>query len=137
MNERLRTFFDYLLEQRRVFNYRDFGEQIAKSKSQVSNLINGKTGITKRTAEQIKDGFPELNIEWLLHGTGEMLVAPEPVQELPPAPVEASSYLEEQFTEVCQENTQLKIENSRLRQKIFALMERLSKYGLSCSDDTI
>ena len=137
MNERLRTFFDYLLEQRRAFNYRDFGEQIGKSKSQVSNLINGKTAITKRTAEQIKDGFPELNMEWLLHGTGEMLVGPEPVQVPPPAPVEASSYLEEQFTEVCQENTQLKIENSRLRQKIFALMERLSKYGLSCSDDTI
>ncbi len=141
MNERLRTFINYLVDQRRVFNIRDFGDHIGKNKSQMSNLLNGKTIISTRAADKIKKAFPELNLEWLMTGEGEMILnvapaaAPEPFAS--DFPTENMSFLEEQFTEVCQENTQLKIENSRLRQKIFSLMERLSRNGFPCNDDTI
>lgn len=178
MKERLKVFIDHLIEKRKVFNVRDFGEQIGKNKSQMSCMLKGTVKITPSTAEKIKNVFPELNIDWLMTGEGDMIVdentnadegiktssvellrgtgidgkfkpgnplpyiAPvkpsvkEPERQRKTALFEhlAGLVSEESFKEVCNENTQLRIENSRLRKQLELLMSRLESMSQSCDD---
>lgn len=73
MNERIKFFINYLIETRKVFNQTDFANIIGKSKSQMSEMINGKRSISEQTVHIIASKFPDLNIDWLLYGEGEMI----------------------------------------------------------------
>jgi transcriptional regulator with XRE-family HTH domain len=105
ISQRLRLFLDNLgIEQQ------EFANALGISKQVVSNAINGRTKYPKSDfLIQIIDSYPNLNIYWLLTGSGEMYVT------------------ESLFTE---ENHRLlealKAENSKLKDKIIELLEKLN-----------
>lgn len=82
MNERLITLIEYLIDTRQVFNNTDFGDIIGKSKSQISEMLNGKRPISERTVHLIASKFPNLNPSWLLTGEGEMLKSGTIIQKI-------------------------------------------------------
>lgn len=57
-----------------------FANIIGRSPSYVTNIVEG---IGASTMEVIKDKFPELNIEWLQTGKGEMINTPAPLNVQP------------------------------------------------------
>lgn len=88
MNERLKIFIEHLKECRVVHNFADFASQMGKGRSIISEMINGKRVISEPFVQEIANKFPQLNKEWLLFGTGSMLISSEdqpenPVEEKP------------------------------------------------------
>lgn len=65
VKERLLSFIDYSR-----LNKAKFAEKAKLSGSFVNNIYRS---IHPDSVAKIKEAFPELNTEWLLHGTGEML----------------------------------------------------------------
>jgi len=73
----------------------------------ISNgTLDKKTGISTDTIEKLYSSFPEINLEWLLTGKGEM------IKQDRPAAVPDNEEL-----------SRLKEENSRLKDKVIALLE--------------
>lgn len=81
MNERLKLFIEHLKECRVVHNFADFALQMGKGRSIISEMINGKRAISEPFVHEIKNKFPQLNKEWLLFGTGNMLTVEENQQQ--------------------------------------------------------
>ncbi len=72
-NQRLRTFADYLLDNKIVRTQKEFAEILGKSQSQITNYLSGKDNFSKKIVMQIQKKFPSLNEDWLEDGVGEML----------------------------------------------------------------
>ncbi len=73
INQRLKELIKFLIANKKVYNQKDFGDKIGKSKTQLSEMLKGTLVISERTVHAIVSAFPELNTEWLLTGEGEML----------------------------------------------------------------
>lgn len=88
VKERLVKFIKY-----KRISQRKFQETSKISNGFVSNI---KVSIAPDTINKIKSAYPELNIDWLLEGTGEMLlnttqqVAEEPTSYVPLVPITAT-----------------------------------------------
>lgn len=54
-------------------NSGDFAEAIGTAPATISNIRNGKTKATLEIVEKIRIRFPEINLEWLIDGKGEMI----------------------------------------------------------------
>lgn len=67
---RLRIFFNHLNIRNKTVSLR-LGIPNAAF---VSQLLNGHSTVTADIARRLKKVFPDLNTDWLLDGTGEMLV---------------------------------------------------------------
>lgn len=50
----------------------DFAASINVAPATISNIKNGKTGITAQIAQKITNTYPELNFQWILLGEGSM-----------------------------------------------------------------
>lgn len=72
-NQRLKELIKFLIDNKKVYNQKDFADKIGKSKTQLSEMVKGTLVISERTVHAIVTAFPELNTEWLLTGKGEML----------------------------------------------------------------
>jgi transcriptional regulator with XRE-family HTH domain len=109
IGQRLRLFLDHLgIEQQELANTMNISKQV------VSNAINGKTKYPKSDfLIQLIEGYPSINLYWLLSGEGEM------------------------FTKNIPSNLKLiqdlKVENERLKndlleaqQKVIELLEKLA-----------
>lgn len=66
VKERLREFISY-----KGLKIRQFCRSIGAASSYVSSMRNG---VSQAMAIKIKEVYPELNLDWLLFGKGEMLV---------------------------------------------------------------
>ena len=64
MKERILQFIEY-----KGFNKRKFYEETGLS----NGILDKKSGLTLGSFEKIFSKYPEINIEWLLTGKGEML----------------------------------------------------------------
>ena len=63
---------------------KSFSEFLEKSQGTISSIFTGRTRPTLDIIEAIKTKFPEVSINWLLFGTGEMYVSkPETTNESP------------------------------------------------------
>ncbi len=63
---------------REIINYshlsqQDFAARINASAASLSNILNGKTNPSTKTVQGIHYGFPEINVNWLMFGDGNML----------------------------------------------------------------
>ena len=67
---------DYLISTRDINNASDFAKEIGKTRADISNIKNGKQGLTGRFAKIVSSRFPIINNVWLEHGIGEMLTHP-------------------------------------------------------------
>lgn len=52
-----------------------FADFLQQSPATLSSIFNGRTRPTLNVVDAIKSKIPDINIEWLLYGTGEMFVA--------------------------------------------------------------
>ena len=74
--DRLKLFMQNLIISRKVENQKDFGARLGyDNESSFSQLLK-KDKITDRFLTKVKEVYPILNIDWLINGTGEMLIDP-------------------------------------------------------------
>jgi hypothetical protein len=72
-NDRFVEFLNYLISTKKVRNQQEFVEEINSDKSTVSLIKNKKIGIPNDLFTKIQKAYPELNLDWLTTGEGEML----------------------------------------------------------------
>ena len=124
MKERILQFIEYKRLSKNKF-YKETG---------LSNgILDKQGGISSDSLEKIYYVYPEINLDWLLTGKGEMLKKEGVVQE---AHNNISStitqhqtiHAPEDYETLKQENKRLTQENSGLKDKIIQLMEeKISK----------
>ena len=75
MNEyqRFEKLIAYLIETKRVRNQQQFVEEINSDRSTVSEVKNGKLKIPNNMFGKIENAYPDISIDWLKSGEGEML----------------------------------------------------------------
>lgn len=64
---------------------KNFAEEICISPGTLSSIFSGRNKPTLNTLNNIHERFPEVNMDWLMNGKGEMFGSPSPVS----SPVEA------------------------------------------------
>jgi len=52
-----------------------FAEFLQQSPATLSSIFNGRTSPTLNVVDAIKAKIPDISIEWLLYGTGDMMIA--------------------------------------------------------------
>ena len=82
MIERLGQFI-----QNQKLSVRAFEQSIAASDGMIRRALNNKTDIQSKWLSVIADNYPDLNIEWLITGRGEMLRTEPVVPVAPGSPV--------------------------------------------------
>lgn len=119
MKERILQFIEYKRLSKNKF-YKETG---------LSNgILDKQGGISSDSLEKIYYVYPEINLDWLLTGKGEMLKKEGLVQQ---AHNNISStitqhqtiHAPEEYQELKEENKRLTQENSSLKDKIIQLME--------------
>ena len=58
-----------------------FADFLQQSPATLSSIFNGRTRPTLNVIDAIKMKIPNINIEWLLYGTGEQYITPPSAQE--------------------------------------------------------
>ena len=124
MKERILQFIEYKKISKNKF-YKETG---------LSNgILDKQGGISSDSLEKIYCVYPEINLDWLLTGKGEMFKKEGPVQQ---AHNNVSSTINqhqtihapEDYETLKKENQRLTQENSGLKDKIIQLMEeKISK----------
>lgn len=119
MKERILQFIEYKRLSKNKF-YKETG---------LSNgILDKQGGISSDSLEKIYYVYPEINLDWLLTGKGEMLKKEGLLQQ---AHNNISStitqhqtiHAPEEYQELKEENKRLAQENSQLKDKIIQLME--------------
>lgn len=72
-NERVKIVLDFLKKSKKIRNHQQFIEEIGSNKSIISRIINKKLKVSNNLFYKIKEKYPELSLNWLLTGEGEML----------------------------------------------------------------
>ncbi len=67
MVDRIREIIKYS-----QMSQQDFAARISASAASLSNILNGKTNPSAKTVQGIHLGFPEINVNWLMFGEGDM-----------------------------------------------------------------
>lgn len=68
MEERIRQVMEYMQMKQKAF-----AAKIGISEASLSGVFNGRTRANNRHVEGIHNAFPQINLNWLMFGTGEML----------------------------------------------------------------
>lgn len=72
--KRLQEVYVYLHKNRNIHTKAEFAESIDYARAYVSSALNGNEKyLTNKLFESICEKFQELNLEYLLHGEGELL----------------------------------------------------------------
>ena len=82
MKDRIRRVMEYA-----HLSQQDFALRLGMSPASLSSIFTGRTNPTSNHVKAIHHAFPEININWLMFGEGEQLVASSSAagQELPNA----------------------------------------------------
>lgn len=67
-----------------------FSDEIGIQRSSLSHVLSGRNKPSLDFMLKIKSRFPEINLDWLLLGTGKMEVEENPVEEIKEKPVKDS-----------------------------------------------
>lgn len=79
MIDRIRTIMGYT-----KLSQQDFAARLGISPASLSSILTGRTNPTNKHIMGIHQGFPEINVNWLMFGEGDMLTgehAPAPSNE--------------------------------------------------------
>ena len=60
----------------------NFAQFIGVSTAALSSIFNGRTKPTLNTVEAIRSKLPDISLEWLVFGTGDMLMHPDDTQSV-------------------------------------------------------
>lgn len=69
MIERIRSIMDYA-----KLSQQDFAARLGISPASLSSILTGRTNPTNKHVMGVHVAFPEINVNWLMFGEGEMLV---------------------------------------------------------------
>lgn len=75
MIDKIRTIMEHT-----KLSQQDFAARIGISAASLSSILNGRTQPTNRHVMGIHQAFPEINVNWLLFGEGDMLVSDTPAK---------------------------------------------------------
>ncbi|MCQ2259805.1 MAG: hypothetical protein MJZ77_00265 [Bacteroidales bacterium] len=109
MKDRLRQFIDYI----GVNNY-TFEKNIGTSEGTLRRFFGNKNGLTVATLLKIADIYPQINLDWLITGRGEMIFS----QPSSASPQNASSDALALIADLARENGQLQAENNELKKEL-------------------
>ena len=74
----IKEVYDYLIYKHVISNQDEFALALGTSRPNVTNMLNGKVGVTKKTFQKICAAFPGVfNLDYLLTGEGELLASSE------------------------------------------------------------
>ena len=73
MNQRLKIVIAELRKRKKVYSQAEFAEMVGISRTQFSEIVTGKRKLSDKSIHKIITAFPEINVEWLRTGEGEML----------------------------------------------------------------
>jgi transcriptional regulator with XRE-family HTH domain len=73
INSRFLNTYNFLLNSRLVTNKADFAKKLGISNSMITDISKNRTKPGLSVLRNIVLNFPEINIEWLIAGEGEML----------------------------------------------------------------
>ena len=76
MKERIRRIMEEA-----GMSQKEFAERLKISPASLSNILAGKTSPTNYHVQAVHNAFPDININWLFCGTGDMHTAPAPSSE--------------------------------------------------------
>lgn len=68
MIDRIRTIMEYT-----KLSQQDFAARLGISPASLSSILTGRTNPTNKHIMGIHQGFPEINVNWLMFGEGDML----------------------------------------------------------------
>lgn len=112
----------------KCMSIREFERECGVSNGLLNNM---KRGFGKKTQRRIFERFPELNPEWLILGTGEMLRTPQNSVNILNGNNNTNnghiSVLENNVEQLKNENEALKKENEQLKAEKKELIDIISK----------
>ena len=109
--KRVKELFSYLKT-----NKATLSKEIGTSPTVFRNIETGRNGISAKIAKSITDIYPEISFDWLVDGTGEMIV--EPTEDFKYVALEEEVKSLQNTNEKLElkiENLELKIENFKLK----------------------
>lgn len=77
MIDRIRTIMEYT-----KLSQQDFAARLGISPASLSSILTGRTNPTNKHIMGIHQGFPEINVNWLMFGEGEMLTGEHAITPL-------------------------------------------------------
>ena len=105
IQQRLFEICDEMAVSRRAFSM-----NIGKSASYLTNLVDD---ITTEVLNSIFVKYPQINLMWIITGTGDKFVSPDPTDAL--------------FQHLKEENKELKIRNEELSRELGRLEEQITE----------
>lgn len=105
IQQRLFDICDEMAVSRRAFSM-----NIGKSASYLTNLVDD---ITTEVLNNIFVKYPQINLMWIITGTGDKFISPDPTDVL--------------FQHLKEENKELRIRNEELNREIGRLQEQLKE----------
>lgn len=73
----------------------EFAAKLGISPASLSGILNGRSEPTRKHAEAIHRAFPQINVNWLMFGEGEMFNSPSSASTTDNTPSEASEAVPE------------------------------------------
>ena len=109
MKDRLRQIIE-----NKNYSTRQFEQKISASEGTISKFLCGKIGLKVETLLKIAANFPEINLDWLITGRGEMIFSQPTTQ----APHDTSQDALTLIADLARENGQLQAENAELKKEL-------------------
>lgn len=76
MKDRLRQIINYT-----GLKQTEFADKLKVQRSNISHFLSGRNKPRVDFLEKLKQAYPEINLEWFIMGTGEMLIKEEKPKE--------------------------------------------------------
>lgn len=111
MKDRLRQIIEYYNISVNAFSVKN-----GINESTIRKILTENTSIRSDNLAKIAENFPEINLDWLITGRGEMLFS-----EQTDTPVAATPDALRMIADLARENGQLQAENAELKKEVARL----------------
>ena len=122
--DHVKQIFDHLKSIGKVHSQKDFADKLGISESIVSNRLNTLSNVSPSTLLKIRKAYTDIfNDDWLMYGTGDMLL---PKKEETAAPTNSTELLLAMFNQLMKrmdERDNLIMEGFKRMQETLALLQ--------------
>ncbi len=81
IHDNLRKVVTYLMEQGKAGSQRELAATLGYNPSAFSQILNGRVPVSEKFLGRLSALDPRINLDWVRHNTGEMLLPVDPVVE--------------------------------------------------------
>ena len=114
------------------FNRKTFCEEIDMGYQTIANMEKRNSDPSLKVLQKIKGKFPQVSLDWIILGEGEMFTSDEPVK--------TSGYIDKQLSSMEEFNKALQENSKLLREKVLLLEKELERYDeelAKCKEEKI